>query len=658
MGVPATGAGLSAAGPKQDSQQLAQSIMAAVARSSLDALITIDYNGDIVEFGPSAEALFGYSREEAMGRPVAEVVVPPEMRQLHADGMQRYRETGHGPVLNKRVEVPSIRKDGSRFTAELTTVPFDIDGTTYFTAFVRDISQRKAYEDELKKAKLEAERTNEAKSRFVAHMSHELRSPLNAVLGAIDLMLDSPLAPEQHDYAQTIRSSGHALLNLIEGVLDFSKIEANQLVLQEQDLHLTSFLHEQAASTFTKTVKGGLDVLTVIDPRLPKVVRTDSQRLRQILSNFLDNAIKFTSSGGVILRAELLSQDENAARVRFAVEDSGPGVAADEQEHIFTEFAQTDESSRSAHDGVGLGLAIAKSLCLHMGGHFGVHSEPGHGATFWVELPLEIVEKSSPWDAQHMRGTAVVLSNNEMTARGLGDQLKLLGYEPQHLRRPHWLGKQLDQVQLVILDLDDFDAPLHWLMEAADAAGVPRQRILCIGRCANQCKTNFSGVGSCLPKPLSWRSLKAAIVGVEAPAAQQANHNHGANSMDRSLHILLVEDSPANQMVAAATLQKLGHAVEVANNGREALEKMRLGSYHGVLMDLRMPEMDGLEATRAIRSSGESWAHVPIIALTANAVSSELDKCMEAGMNHYLTKPMQRQALRSALELISEGIEA
>lgn len=644
--------------PKQDSQQLAQSIMAAVARSSLDALITINYDGDIVEFGPSAEALFGYSREEAMGRPVSDVVVPPEMRKMHDDGMQRYRETGHGPVLNKRVEVPSIRKDGSRFTAELTTVPFDIEGTTYFTAFVRDISQRKAYEDELKQAKIEAERANEAKSRFVAHMSHELRSPLNAVLGAIDLMLDSPLAPEQHDYAQTIRSSGHALLNLIEGVLDFSKIEANQLVLQEQDLHLANFLQEQAASTFTKTVQGGLDVLTVIDPRLPKVVRTDSQRLRQILVNFLDNAIKFTRSGGVILRAELIGEDDAVARVRFAVEDSGPGIAVEQQELIFTEFAQTDESTRSAHDGVGLGLAIAKSLCLHMGGHFGVDSEPGKGATFWVELPLQVVEAASDWDAEHPRGAAVVLTNNPMTARGLSDQLAQLGYQPQHLQKPHYLGKELLGVELVILDLDDFNAPMHWLMEAADAAGLPRQRILCIGRCANQCTTNFSGFGSCLPKPLSWRSLKAAIVGVEAPAAQQAGEGNPMHHMEHALHILLVEDSPANQMIAAATLEKLGHRVDVANNGREALDKVRSGSYSGILMDLRMPEMDGLEATRAIRSSGESWSQIPIIALTANAVSSELEKCMEAGMNHYLTKPMQRQALRSALELMNHGVVA
>lgn len=641
---------------QEQSQQLAQNIMAAVARSSLDALITIDYSGNIVEFGPSAEVLFGYTRSEAIGQPVSALVVPPEMRAMHDEGMQRYRETGHGPVLNQRVEVPSIRKDGSRFTAELTTVPFAIGGTTYFTAFVRDISKRKAYEDELKLAKIEAEKANEAKSRFVAHMSHELRSPLNAVLGAIDLMLDSALAPEQQKYAQTIRSSGHALLNLIEGVLDFSKIEANELTLHQHDVYLANFLQDQASAAFAKAAKSGIDVLTVIDPHLPKMVRADSQRLRQILSNFLDNAIKFTHKGGVILRSELISEEANEARIRFSVEDSGPGIPVEQHHHIFSEFAQADESSHSSHDGVGLGLAIAKSLCLRMGGDMGVQSQPGQGAIFWLELNVPIIEAAPSHDHSHshIQKRAAVLSNNPMTVRGLSEQLSLLGYHPVHLRQPHWLGKELQGIHLAIVDLDDYDAPLQWLMEAADVAGLARQRIVSIGRCANQCKTNFAGLGHCLPKPLSWRALKAAIAGVEAPAPLSSSTNQQAPQHSRPLKILLVEDSPANQMVAAATIQKLGHHVDVANNGREALDKIAERAYDGVLMDLRMPEMDGIEATKAIRTSGAPWADTPIIALTANAVRSELDNCLQAGMNHYLTKPMQRPALLAVLETLDQ----
>lgn len=640
---------------RKDEKALAANVMAAIARSSLDALVTCDPDGRIVEFGPSAEALYGYSRDEVVGQMVADIVVPEELRDAHINGMKHYHATGEGPVLNKRVEVPSIKRDGSRFHAELTVVPFAIEDQTYFTAFIRDITERKQYEDELKAAKRDAERANEAKSRFVAHMSHELRSPLNAVLGAIDLILDSPLGKDQRDYAQTIRSSGHALLKLIEGILDFSRIEANQLVLREKEINLYNFIQDQVAATYAKQNMAAPDVLSVIDPALPQIVKVDGLRLRQILSNLLDNAIKFTSTGGIILRAEQISLENDTSRVRFTVEDSGPGIEASQQNEIFQEFAQTQESSRAAKDGVGLGLAIAKNLVRLMNGDMGVISEPGQGAKFWLDLPLEVVDGPEEPLEQPERGCALVLSQNKMVASAYCDQLKYFGFTPQWIAQFDDIGDEFKQAKLVVYDLDHFDSSSDWLLKLVDRDEFPKQRLLRVGHQSGVHETALKGVGAYLPKPVSHRSMYAAISGVEVPRAHLTAKSEAQREENAGLKILLVEDSETNQIIAKATLERMGHTVSLAAHGAEAIEQLQAQHFDGVLMDLRMPIMDGIEATQKIRESHAPWSDIPIVALTANAVASELERCLEAGMNSHLTKPMQRKALSEAIQTYFSG---
>ncbi len=632
-------------------------MMVAIAAASLDALITINSDGNILEFGPAAETLFGYRRDEVLGRSVAEIVIPPQLRAAHTQGMKNYFETGEGPVLNNRVEVPAIRRDGVEFAAELTVVPLKLGDEELFTAFVRDISERKQQEAELQAAREKAEQASAAKSRFLAHMSHELRSPLNAVLGATELMLDAELPPEPHLYAQTVRSSARALLGLIDEVLDFSQIESGQFTLRDEPLDLTMLMSSLADMAAVKAQGSGLEVALYVGPKVPHVVRGDPGRLRQILSNLIDNALKFTSVGGLGLSVEALDEKDGRVRLRFEVEDTGIGMDAEQQNSLFEEFAQANSGDTSSQGGVGLGLAIVQRLVAAMDGQLSVDSVPARGSVFSLELSLVVERGRHPAPALPAGRKAVVLSPNVILQKLLERQLVALGFAVSlapdftHLR-----GKQLSEADLVLADLDGLGGSVLSLIETVRSAGGNPLRVHPLVRPGRAQEVGVE-LGAVLFKPVQPTALGAVVYGALAQESGVGESEPGqaAPAGDALGHLLLVEDAPTNQLIATAMLKRAGYTVEVANNGHEAVEAASLQRFDAILMDLRMPLMDGLEATRLIRRLPGRAAQVPIIALTANALQEDVERCRAAGMDDYASKPIERKVLLEKLQRLQAG---
>ncbi len=627
---------------RQTYSEAATNIMSTIARSSLDALITIDGEGNILEFGPSAETMYGYRREEVLGRPVAEIVIPERLRHAHNEGMRNYHATGEGPVLNTRVEVPSVRRNGCEFEAELTVVPLHLDGHELFMAFVRDISQQKQHEKELEEARALAEQANEAKSRFLAHMSHEIRSPLNAVLAAVELLADTPLDSEQQKFAETAGRSGSILLSLINHILDFSRIEANQQEVRYEPVDLRALLDSTLQVARAKAQANRNLLLACIDPDVPLRVETDAGMYRQMLTNLVDNAIKFTEDGVIGVTVSLSGKESEELRIEVA--DTGIGIPEDKLEHLFEEFIQADQTHATRYDGTGLGLAIVRRLAQLMDGDVQATSSPGVGSRFILKLPLR--HPAGTLESRPQRDKVLAVLNDDLLGEMLEKHLQMLGSQVQ-VCRPAQLarldGQHFDQVIVDARAVNPLEKehadrlrslagtqPLRWLLRTAEQATV------LTGAEAAISMTNLALCSQLTGHPAS----------TDAP--QGTPKNTGKPEADRPLagtRLLLVEDSMANQLVATAILQKAGAEVHLANNGREALENIGAIKPHLVLMDLRMPEVDGITATGEIRRMAAPLCDVRILALTANAVQAEIERCLAAGMNDYITKPIEGAVL-------------
>ncbi len=611
----------------------ALTILSTIARSSLDALIAIDGKGAILEFGPTAETMYGYRRDEVLGRPVHEVVIPERLRDAHRQGMKNYHATGEGPVLNNRVEVPSVRRDGSEFDAELTVVPFELDGRQLFLAFVRDISERKRHEAEINAARELAEQASEAKSRFLAHMSHEIRSPLNAVLAAVELLEGTTLDPEQVRFARTAGNSGRVLLGLINHILDFSRIEAGQQELRAEPVELRRLVAETLEIARPRAQGRGNLLLAAADSDVPVRVRGDAGVLRQVLVNLVDNANKFTENGVVGVRLSRAGGAED--QLCIEVSDSGIGIPREKLENLFEEFVQADQTHATRFDGTGLGLAIVRRLCELMGGSVEVRSEEGRGSCFRVVLPVSGGEGARAVPGGVFRVLAV--ADEPLLKEMLAHQVRVAGGTLTVCD-----AGELDAYAGQAFDRVIADAAL---MDPRDAAALERLRAAAGERPPCWLLRTPDQHGT-LPLPeqevaLTTLVLCPQLVGEPVdPAKPEAPANHDVRVL-QGVRILLAEDSMANQLVATAILEKAGAEVHVANDGQEAVECVTRVEPTLILMDLRMPDKDGMAATREIRALGGRYAGLPILALTANAVGAEIQRCLDSGMNDYITKPIE-----------------
>ena len=654
----------------------AVAMSAAIVEANLDALVTIDAAGRVIEFSRNAEQMFGYRREDILDHPLHELIIPPSLREAHCQGMKHYLETGEGPVLRQRIEINAMRADGSEFPVELTVTPIEMGDRTLFTAFIRDITERKQSEENLELAKKEADLANQAKTRFLATMSHEIRTPMTAVLGAISLLLDSDLDCEQHNYAATADRAGKALLAVINDVLDFSRIESGQLELSHDKFRLVNVVEESADLLTRSASQKNIELVTWVDPQVPESLTGDPARIRQILINLLDNAVRFTDGGAVAVRAKLAERapDDSRLLIRFEVQDTGIGIGKGAQAGMFEEFMQIKSPSGKDAGGSGLGLAICRRLVDLFSGEIGVESNGTTGSTFWFTTWLDVAPPEVPRQRAGIAPRRVlVVWNNKLARETLITSLGDHGVIAEHaesgrgaLELIEESGTSTAPFDIVIINeaLSDMtNEEFHHDLEQIENIRRPDTYLLVSRITSDVTATSepdpesWSGV---LTKPITSAGLNRAFA-VYAPGdAGSVESRPPFGKADRISRrptdgrVLLVEDSEANTIVLRGMLESAGYSVDCVENGQAALEAVQDKRYALVLMDLRMPVMDGHEATRRIRALDTPHSKTPIVAMTAGVVREELEEFLKAGADAYITKPVVKSDL---LRMVSNWLE-
>ena len=529
-----------------------------------------------------------------------------------------------------------------------------------------DLTERKRLEAELAEARDRALDSSRLKSEFLATMSHEIRTPMNGVIGLTGLLLDTELSETQHQYADGVRSSGEALLGIINDILDFSKIEAGKLELEAVDFDLTQALDDVAGLVAGAARAKSLELVAYCETDLPAVLRGDVGRLRQILLNLLTNAVKFTAAGEVVLRASV-REPSVAGRVwvRLEVSDTGIGIAPTVAERLFEPFSQADASTTRQYGGTGLGLAISRRLTEAMGGSIGVDSEPGLGATFWVDLPFDVVTAdaaASELEISPIKGLRVLVVEDNATNR-LVLTSQLLAWDivadvaPDGLSALAQLRSAAAASRPYDLLVSDLAMPgMNGLALAravkGDAALAAIPMILLSSVMVDAQQAAAAGFSVRLTKPARRSMLYEAIVRAVTPPAAEGRVADASVLVAAAAskgRLLVVEDNAINQAVARGLIAKLGYRCDVAGNGVEALDAIARQGYDAVLMDCQMPEMDGFEATAEIRRREGGADRLPIIAMTAGAMVEDRDRCLAAGMDDFLTKPVRGTALEEVL---------
>ncbi len=634
-----------------------------------DAFIAMDSSGAIIDWNTEAERTFGWKRIDVLGEPLAEIIVPERFRSAHWEGLNRFHETRGGRLIGKRVEVIARHHDGHEFPVELTIAPIVQEMSVFFAAFVHDISMRKQAEEVLRKGKDAAEAANRAKSDFLANMSHEIRTPMNAILGMTELVLDSDLNPLQRDYLTTVRDSGESLLRLLNDILDFSKIEAGKLELEETLFSLREVIGDTLKSLAIRANRERLELIHHIAPAVPDALIGDPSRLRQIVVNLVGNAIKFTERGEVVVRVTIEAEQDDRVRLKFAVSDTGVGIPRDKLGVIFQAFEQADTSTTRKYGGTGLGLAICSRLVECMGGRIWVESEVGQGSVFHFTASF-VVSDVAPLRpiGRAVQGTRTLIVDDNQTNRLILDEMfRNWGMLPQSVSSVREAVTELaaakqrnEPYELVVSDVhmpeeDGFMLAAH-LRRDPRISGPVIMLLTSGDRPGDGAKCQRFNVAAYLRKPPKQSELFDAIVsslGITHSEPERTTQAPVPVLELPALRVLLVEDSVVNQKLAIGILQRSGHQVAVANNGREAVEMLASERFDVVLMDVQMPEMDGLEATRRVREAERlGQPRVPIIAMTAHAMTGDREKCLDAGMDHYVTKPVRAQLLFEAMQSV------
>jgi PAS domain S-box-containing protein len=599
----------------------------AILGSMADGVVQIDARGIVLVANPAAEAMFGYAAGELIGGNVSRLM-PEPMRSEHDAYLARYLASREARILGKRREVQGRRKDGSLFTLDATVQELVDESGTSFIGVIRDITERKATEAAREAARAEAERLAKTKSEFLANMSHEIRTPLNAMLGLAQSAMREQAPGKCREAFGRIHGAGQHLLGVINDILDFSKIEAGMLRVESQPLRLMSALDDALGMVAKRAEEKGLAMPLEVEADLPAWVLGDKLRIEQILLNLLGNAVKFTDRGEVRLRTRGVAGD-----ILFQVIDTGIGIDPEQQARLFTPFEQADASTTRRFGGTGLGLAISKRLVEAMGGAIWVESAPGRGSTFHFTVRGAIgAGTTEPPPSHH--------------ALLVGDAEALEGLA-QHLRRR---GALVDVVaprgpfavkERTVAFVTTAALATPGLTDALRAAGASRV----VEVTATRTEPHPS-VEAVVSKPFKAAALLEVLGAVGAPRARPVLE------AVVSLEVLVAEDNPVNQRVTTALLERLGHRVEVVADGQQALAALERRSFDVVLMDVQMPVLDGLEATKRLRARGH---HLRVIALTAGASTEDEAQCLAAGMDGFLSKPVRLEELRVGLSKVKRA---
>ena len=645
--------------------------------STAEGIYGVDLIGQCTFCNRAALTLLGYSDiSQLLGRNIHDLI-----HHTRADGSRfpesecsTYETLQTGKASHSDTEM-IWRSDGTGFPAEHWAYPIQRNGQIVGAVVsLVDITARRAAQQAILTAKEAAESANRAKSEFLANMSHEIRTPMNGIIGMTDLALDTPLNQEQKEYLHLVRSSADSLLRVINDVLDFSKIEAGRLDLDQTDFDLPELISHTLKTLAVRAHKKGLELSSRIAADVGQIFSGDPDRVRQILVNLVGNAIKFTQQGGVIVDVGLdtASAPTDPSRLHFFVRDTGIGVPIDKQQVIFDPFSQADGSTTRRYGGTGLGLTITKRLVEMMGGKIWLESQPGSGSAFHFTLKLAPPEKRKSARSSRLPELeslhVLIVDDNETNRMILDEMLKNWRMVPTladggeaALMAMRWARDQGNTFPLVLLDghmpgMDGFEVARKIKADPA-LAGATIMMLTSDRQAGDAARCRELGIKIYLVKPIGQSDLLDGILsalGTQLSESTPSEVSAGQEKAARPLRLLLVEDNVVNCELALRLLHKRGHVVAVATNGREALELLEargFANFDAVLMDVQMPEMDGMEATAAVRAQEKTLGtHMPIIGVTAHAMKGDRERCLAGGMDGYVSKPIRPDALFSELE--------